>query len=411
MLGIATGTLVTGAGCAPPPDDGQAVYNNTTDPTNGGARHLGAAACASCHPDVAAVHALHGHAHILKPILGDAPGYPSEADGAGVPNPPSTFTWQDIAYVVGGYVRKARFIDQDGFLLTTGTTGQRTQWNLLSGPTGAMPVFVEYEASTTAPKPYAYDCFVCHTTGPAPQDSANPLSQDNRPGLVGTWQEPGVQCEACHGPGSNHVSNPGARMLYVNASAVACGACHNHSPGSDSVIHADDGFILYHQQYSELRASGAHAGFACTTCHDPHAGTAYDTNQEIRNTCTACHAGKNMALHENKIYVRNDYTEPLSCESCHMPFATRSATSAIVGESRGRVGDTRTHIFRINTSRTDYLGIFSSDLSAVRKDSQGRAAVTLDYVCLRCHNTENGYPFKLSLKSASDAAPGLHGFQ
>ena len=105
-----------------------------------------------------------------------------------------------------------------------------------------------------------------------------------------------------------------------------------------------------------------------------------------------------MALHGGITYVRGDYTEELSCESCHMPFATRSgshATEAAVG-ALGRAGDTRTHIFRINTSETDYTGMFNEDMTEVLKDENGQAAVTLDYVCLRCHNGI-GSAFELTL--------------
>jgi hypothetical protein len=93
-----------------------------------------------------------------------------------------------------------------------------------------------------------------------------------------------------------------------------------------------------------------------------------------------------------------------------MPFASRSATWAVVGESNGRVGDMRTHILRINTNTVDYTGMFTTDGSAVLKDSAGRAAVTVDFVCLRCHNTDDGYPFRLTLRSAAEIARGIHGF-
>jgi len=55
--------------------------------------------------------------------------------------------------------------------------------------------------------------------------------------------------------------------------------------------------------------------------------------------------------------------------------------------------------------------MFTADMTSVQKDTAGRAAVTVDFVCLRCHNTENGYPFRLTVRSASEIALGIHGFQ
>jgi hypothetical protein len=412
--GLLCGCALLGeCGCpAPAPPPSAPVYNNTTDPTNGGATYLGSAACEACHPDVAAKQALHGHAHILNRILGQPLTFPAQATRAIVPNPPAGYAWGDTAYVIGGYVRKAKFIDQTGFIAVAGIASPLTQWDLSFPPNGTLPGFVLYEPATTAAgKAYDYSCFVCHTTGPKPQEASNPRFQENRPGFIGTWQEAGVQCESCHGPGSNHPPNTAARMMYVNVSARACGTCHSRPFASGGgVILAADGFIQHHEQYAELLASPGHSGFNCVTCHDPHTGTNYDLANAFSQTCATCHPNMNMALHEGKVYARGDYGETLTCTSCHMPFATKSATSTIIGQSAGRVGDMRTHIFRINTAPVGYEAMFTADLSQVVKDADGKAAVTLDFVCLRCHNTDNGYPFRLTLSQASDAAPGLHGF-
>ena len=403
--------FLSGTGCPSAPDTGMdSAYNNTTDRTNAGAPYLGSEACRACHPGIDEDQSIHGHAHKLTPVFGQAPEFPAAGLRAGVPDPPDGFDWSEIAWMIGGYTRKARFIDQDGFVLTTGVEGVDTQWNLLFPANGTEPGFVPYEAGAESPKPYAYSCFVCHTTGPMPQDEDEPQFQENRPGFIGTWQEPGVQCESCHGPGSRHVANPSARDLFVDNSAQFCGECHNRPFDSDgSVILASGGYIKHHEQYPELLASGGHATFDCVTCHKPHVSTNYDRDNAIRNECTACHTNATMALHEGLTFERGDYTEVLGCESCHMPFATRSATSAsaaTVGDV-GRLGDTRTHIFRISTENADFTSMFNADMSAVAKDGEGNAAVTVDFVCIRCHNGI-GNAFELSVDSASEIAIGMH---
>ena len=184
------------------------VFNNPADPTNGGANYISSAACGACHPDIYAIIQDHGHSRALNRVEGEPPVYPAAGTRAGVPNPPAGKAWTDISYVIGGYIKGARFVDSTGFLLTTGVTGVDTQWNLNFPPNGTVAGFAPFEPDQPAPQPYEFDCFRCHTVGPQAQSATNPLSQDGRPGIHGTWAEPGVMCEACHGPGSHHAPQP-----------------------------------------------------------------------------------------------------------------------------------------------------------------------------------------------------------
>lgn len=402
LLCLTTMVVYLTAGCAPsviPPAD--SPTHNTTDPTNNGAGYVGSAACGACHPRQADLHAIHGHSQKLKKISNGAPTYPSAADRAGIPNPPDGTQWEDVTYVIGGYYRKGRFINSDGFIMTDGIDGVNTQWNLQFLPNGTTPGFVSYKPDQTDPKPYDFDCFKCHTTGPSENGH-----QDSLAGIEGTFAEPGVQCEACHGPGSNHIPDPPSN-IYVNPEASACGQCH--SRGDDpNVIPASDGFVRHHQQYQELLAS-PHARFRCLTCHDTHTSTAYDRDNAIINNCKACHPSQGMALHSGKIFVRGDFVERLACESCHMPYATKSASAAtedVVG-TEGRMGDIRTHIWYINTDEADFQTMFTADGTQVQKDPAGRAAVTVDFVCLRCHSGV-GNAFALTIISASKIATEMH---
>ncbi|RMF85308.1 MAG: hypothetical protein D6744_01620 [Planctomycetota bacterium] len=385
------------------------IFNNTTDPTNGGAAYIGSAACGACHTDIAPVHELHGHAQALKPVQGGPPDYPAAGTRAGVPDPPAGMAWSDIAYVIAGYLHGAFFVDQDGFVVTNGTSGVDSQWNLAFPPNGTAAGFVEYLPDQVEPLPYEYEtCFRCHTTGAAPQSESNPASQDGRPGIRGTWSEPGVQCEACHGPGGNHAPNPQLREIFVDLTTATCDRCHEGGVAPD-VIPVEDGFIVSNTQSQQLRASGGHSAFTCTICHDPHASSTYDRDRGIRNDCTVCHTDQNMALHGGKTLVFGDHVEPVGCESCHMPYAARSNSSAsadLVGDA-ARVGDVRTHIFRINVTDVGADALFTDDGAAVRLDEQGRAAVPTDFVCLRCHNP--GGAFEIDPQLAFEIALDMHG--
>ncbi|NIN36716.1 MAG: hypothetical protein GTO60_17120, partial [Gammaproteobacteria bacterium] len=85
----------------------------------------------------------------------------------------------------------------------------------------------------------------------------------------GTWAEPGVRCEACHGPGSLHAKEPLGVKLLVDRDDEQCGKCHRR--GSVEAVNASGGFIRHHEQYEELFQS-KHVIIKCITCHDPHIG-------------------------------------------------------------------------------------------------------------------------------------------
>jgi hypothetical protein len=128
----------------------------------------------------------------------------------------------------------------------------------------------------------AYNCDPCHTTGYWNEPDTH---QDGLPGIVGTRSEPGVQCEACHGPGSLHAANPRFVKPVVDRSSEQCGTCHYH--GAPEVVDAKGGFIRHHDQYEELFQS-KHLTLECVDCHGPHAGVIQRRKAETQTTRTLC---------------------------------------------------------------------------------------------------------------------------
>ena len=98
---------------------------------------------------------------------------------------------------------------------------------------------------TTPVRKRPYNCGSCHTTGYNPEGN-----QDGLPGLIGTWAEAGIQCEACHGPGGNHVNDPLLVSMEIDRDSELCGKCHRR--GDVTEIDASGGFIRHHEQYEEL---------------------------------------------------------------------------------------------------------------------------------------------------------------
>jgi hypothetical protein len=401
-VGLAAASLaVVGllSGCTqPPPPSGTVPPAETY--------YIGSNACSSCHANFAATHSRTGHAQALKPVVNGPPSYPA---GPGVPDSPPGFDFSQISYVVGGYEKAATYVDANGFVLTTGTTGVDTKYNQVIPPTGIVAGFTEYLPEQTTPLPFEFDQFFRRTTGAKSVADNGGLRQDNRPGIEGTWEQTGVQCEACHGPGSRHPSDPLGGTIQLDPNATSCTQCHANTT-APKVIAAADGLINGFQQVTELAAS-PHTGFACTYCHNPHVSVFYDRGSAIINECQACHPEQNMGLHEGIVFVRGDYSEPVTCVSCHMPYAVQTSSSTDVQLTNGTTahfGDTRSHIFRLNPSVNSQTGMFTADGTQIAVDAQGRASVSTCYVCQRCH-TGLGNAFTFPPNQGCAFGTGIHG--
>jgi predicted CXXCH cytochrome family protein len=372
-----------------------------------GQNYVGSDECKRCHgaADVSgAGYNIHeevfksGHPYKLNMLDGSAPSYPANTTD-GVPNPPEGHSWSDFSYVIGGYGWKARFVDTLGYVFTgdelSSSTGDSVaQYNL---DTKGWVTYHKGEA-----KKYDYGCFVCHTTGPSPEGSYIAAT----PGL-GTFAEPGIGCEGCHGPGSDHVDAFGGTPLPVDADSLAtarCSDCHQRG-GKTNAIPASGGYIKHHEQINEMRASkhgdGQGIDLECGTCHDTHFALLYPDATEFDAIkadaqCESCHGDK-VAMPGGE-----DHPSFVDCIDCHMPEASKSAVAHT--NEAGQWGDVKTHIMAINTDNVTSSAMFTEDGGAVKLDSNGLAAVTLDYICLRCHSDKD-------IDWASANAQDIHGIK
>jgi len=340
--------------------------------------YMGSDWCADCHVDKVSSWQGTGHSQILMA--------PDQARGHGVPLP-SGHTWDDISYVVGGHRWKARFLDHNGYFVTSVSDRDGTvrdgenQWNI---PAGAWSDYKAGEANVP------YTCGACHTTGwkadtNASSDGTLSDNQDGLPGIHGTFALPGVQCEACHGPGYT---------MVVDETAAFCGTCHSRSPNNK--IQVSGNFIRHEQQYNEFLAS-PHSGSTCITCHDPH-----ESGQAaIQRQCQDCHASQAESYANNKMSAAG-----VDCVDCHMPKAGLSGVPASAWQA-----DVRTHIFRINTDADQRM--FTLDGQYVRADAQGKSTVNLAFACKSCHAGQSDGWLLANAKDFHDASfrvnPGLSG--
>ncbi|MHC4472805.1 MAG: multiheme c-type cytochrome [Planctomycetota bacterium] len=304
----------------------------------GAPTYVGSEACKECHEDDWNDFRVSGHPFKLR----------SADDARSWPIPlPKGYDWDDISYVIGGYGWKVRFMDEDGFIITdSGGSPGKNQFNLATGE------WVDYHAGEVD-KPY--DCGLCHTTNYDPAGN-----QDGLAGITGTWALPGIQCEECHGPGSDHVAAPSSANITVDDTSLACGKCHVR--GDPTMIPASGGFIRHHEQYNELLAS-PHKDLKCVDCHDSHKKSEFS----IHTPCTQCH--EDVAFKKlGKRHMERD----VSCEDCHMPYASKSAV-----KHNTYKGDVKTHLFKITTDKSAEL--FNADGSLANSELPG------EWACLGCH--------------------------
>jgi hypothetical protein len=323
-----------------------------------GATYVGSTTCGACHSALYEVFKKTGHAWALNKITdGRPPQYPF----TDVNNPPQGWKWDDVAYVIGGYNWQARFIDKNGYIITdkpgatVSDTAYLNQYNFANSLLGKSAEWVQYLSGETKLKD---DCNACHTTGYRPDGQ-----QDKMEGVVGTWAEAGVGCEACHGPGSLHVSNPYGIALKIDRSAELCGRCHQS--GEVTQVQAMGGFIDQRAQYNELLQS-KHITLNCALCHDPHQGVVQLRQAKkptTRTQCVNCHY-KEGEYQKNAQHVQIS----IDCIDCHMPRIEMNAT----GDLARFTGDTRAHLMAIDPLQARQ---FSRDGQTSLSD------VSLDFAC------------------------------
>ncbi|MFT5441762.1 MAG: hypothetical protein ACI8W3_000804 [Myxococcota bacterium] len=219
------------------------------------------------------------------------------------------------------------------------------------------------------------NCIKCHSTGGQPRLALGgepPLPPDARVG------ELGIACEACHGPGAEHIAvnrnvarryslhlgddpdptiiNP--KKLEPDVAAEACANCHSgrlkmewdpntggtFRPGKriDDFLHlrrfenipeemrpdyfwGDGTSRVTGREYTALVESGCftRGDVTCSSCHSMHGDDPDDqlTHGRVDNdACLACHGTIASGVEE---HTRHDPSSPGSqCYNCHMPNTT-----------------------------------------------------------------------------------------
>ncbi len=342
--------------------------------------HVSSKVCAACHQKEYAAWRTSHHSWALRPataknVLGD---------------------FDDIAFEHNGI--RSRFFQRDGKFLvdTDGPDGKLTEYAieytvgveplqqylvaLDKGRLQALDIAWDTQAGRwfhlypdqknkggdglhwSGPyKNWQARCAECHQTnfikGYAPKSSIYQSS----------WSELTVGCEACHGPGQDHVNwardtdqnamgmaDKGLTVKIAGAAAErevqVCARCHSRRgplgansppPGAkfsdhyklallrEGLYHADgqinDEVYVYG---SFLQSKMYRRGVRCSNCHEPHDGTLVAEGNGI---CTQCHgpAGNEAfgslkkAAYDSPLHHHHEPgSEGAKCVNCHMPAKT-----------------------------------------------------------------------------------------
>ncbi len=160
-------------------------------------------------------------------------------------------------------------------------------------------------------------CFSCHSTGAI---SGQQVRLDK---LVH-----GVRCEACHGPGGQHVvaikaGEPGSKLIF-NPGRLSgdeltqefCASCHR---GSDefSILKTMEINNVRFQPYRIFHSKcySDDQRISCTACHNPHEPLKQDA-AHYDAKCLACHALKDKLAAQGR--APSCPVASKDCTSCHM---------------------------------------------------------------------------------------------
>lgn len=175
----------------------------------------------------------------------------------------------------------------------------------------------------------ARSCFACHSTASV---SGRNLQLEHL--------SPGVRCEACHGPGREHVAamesgkfldprifNPG-KMSPDELTQDFCGSCHRSAEQVVEMNMLNINNVRF-QPYRSFTSAGHDPNdkrLSCTACHDPHDNPRSDAASYDGN-CLSCH--QSAAALKSALTAKSERSKgraakacPVgdkNCVTCHMP--------------------------------------------------------------------------------------------
>ncbi len=308
-------------------DWAQALIAPRTGLGEGADGYVGSRTCLGCHTDNYlgwgdTLHARTIHDPSLAPdaILADFEQ----------PELALSFGLADVKYVIGQKWQQ-RFIaeTEEGELLVL-----PGQWNIAT-----QEWVVDHRAEGETVN-WRTECSFCHVTG---LDTA-----------AWEFQEFGIGCEDCHGPGEAHADAPEEVAVFSEPDDQVCGACHSrgesleghpfpasYQPGDtltdhftftadETTLWPDGSAKIHNQQYTDWIQSNKMQEsdeLTCSTCHVAHekglgpSQTILPTNE----LCSGCHAEKTTLARHIPYHQQAITKRDFACNDCHIPLMATSA--------------------------------------------------------------------------------------
>lgn len=308
--------------------------------------YVGSDKCQACHAVEFAGWKETLHSKMIQAVKVD----PAAIIGDFVtPSEIRTFTKDEVAYTIGSQW-KQRYMTDNYFVLHAEWIVQTKEW----APYKARP----WEG-----------CLGCHTTGFDP--------------VTKKFAEKNIGCEACHGPGSQHVVTGNPALIVKTDDPQVCGQCHVEGTDPTGAFDFPIGFVpagpktiaetftfkpgLWadgtsddnHQQYFDWMRS-KHTFTTCVSCHPPHEpGFGRQLRKPVLDLCGECHTATGIGVRPiiagTTVYHPQiealkgvgglgvaakpslHYKFKVTCADCHMP---RTAENALPG-------DITSHLFKV----------------------------------------------------------------
>lgn len=252
--------------------------------------YVGSFVCGKCHRSQFQSQGKTGHAHALRRAEQTDPGPGSHAQwafGAGA----KAITW--VSQISEDSIAEhglSYYVSTKSLGITPGHT------------TSADRVYRTFDPVATVLR-----CFRCHSTGPIRLGANFRLLPS----------EPGVHCEACHGPGRKHAESGGASPIQNPARFTAmqinilCGTCHRQASDLDDNTDWSNAWNVRHEPAYLHRSAcfrNSNGALSCITCHDPH---------QLLETSPSSYDERCLSCHSKVVHIG-----PISfgaCIDCHMP--------------------------------------------------------------------------------------------
>ena len=342
------------------------------------ANYVGSRECSSCHRDISRDFGESPHALALQDverdpalILGDFTGgddirlvqFPAEETTR-------AFRAEDVKFTMGGrYVQRYVYeVERDVYRVFP------AEWNMIEQ---VWQPFAIAEVWDDPAYDFGQNCAGCHTTAYVPRRV--------------DWEDEGVQCEACHGPGSEHVDvaddagdSPSDRELLeirnaivLSPDAEVCGQCHSRgTENSDGYPFPTDYDTWSHNLLDNYTLPPLDDGI-----HWWATGQASQPNMQFNEWLESGHANALTVLQESEADVQPE------CLTCHSSDYRQNQARMASIEAGERAGDLPEAL----TIETAQFGVTCTTCHGLHTATEQdfMLVAPADELCMECHqNTE-----------------------